>query len=127
MEDFSKQKIVYGQFRKGEFSFDERGHFLSSNEYFIASDTENLKTLIAFLNSKICYFYGKTMMNNLGGETTIAQKDIFTKTPIPKNIESKYISEIVDLLEEKSYNKIDDIVYKIFKLTLEEIQIIENQ
>ena len=124
--DFYRQKIVYGQFRRGEFAFDENQCMLSSNEYFICSNTENLKLLLAFLNSKLCYFYGTTMMNNLGGATTIAQKDIFIKTPIPQKIDTDFENQINKLLNEKSYNDIDVVVYQVYGLLKEEINFISS-
>ena len=126
IEDFSKPKIIYGQFRKGDFSFDNEKHFLSSNEYFIVSECCNLKTLLAFLNSKIIYTYGCMIMNNLGGATTIAQKDIFLRIPIPIKIDNKYEKAIEDLIDNKKYEAIEEVIYKIYNLTKEEISFIEN-
>ena len=125
-EDFSKQKIIYGQFRKGDFSFDEEKHFLSSNEYFIVSKIHNLKILLAFLNSKTIYAYGYMIMNNLGGATTIAQKDIFEKIPIPANIDKKYDKIIEKFIDNKKYDEIDKLIYKLYNLDNEEISFIEN-
>ena len=126
IEDFSKPKIIYGQFRKGDFSFDNEKHFLSSNEYFIVSECCNLKILLAFLNSKIIYTYGYMIMNNLGGATTIAQKDIFLRIPIPTKIDNKYEKAIEDLINNKKYEAIEEIIYKIYNLAKEEISFIEN-
>jgi len=125
-EDFSKQKIIYGQFRKGDFSFDGEKHFLSSNEYFIVSKIHNLKVLLAFLNSKIIYTYGFMIMNNLGGATTIAQKSIFEKIPIPTKIDNRYEKAIEELINNKKYNEIDKLIYELYNLTDEEISFIEN-
>ncbi|HQJ59263.1 MAG TPA: Eco57I restriction-modification methylase domain-containing protein, partial [Bacteroidales bacterium] len=36
--EFEKEKVVYGQFRKGEFAFDDKKIFLSSNEYMIVGN-----------------------------------------------------------------------------------------
>ena len=126
IEDFSKQKIIYGQFRKGDFSFDGEKHFLSSNEYFIVSKIHNLKVLLAFLNSKIIYTYGFMIMNNLGGATTIAQKSIFEKIPIPTKIDNRYEKAIEELINNKKYNEIDKLIYELYNLTDEEISFIEN-
>lgn len=110
----------------GDFSFDNEKHFLSSNEYFIVSECCNLKTLLAFLNSKIIYTYGCMIMNNLGGATTIAQKDIFLRIPIPIKIDNKYEKAIEDLIDNKKYEAIEEVIYKIYNLTKEEISFIEN-
>ena len=125
-EDFYKQKIIYGQFRKGDFSFDNEKHFLSSNEYFIVSKNHNLKILLAFLNSKIIYAYGYMIMNNLGGATTIAQKDIFIKIPIPTKIDNKYYNKIIECIDNKRYNEIDILIYELYNLSEEEINHINS-
>jgi hypothetical protein len=117
---------VYGQFKRGEFAFDENQMFLSSNEYFICSKTINLKILLALLNSKICYFYGTTIMNSLGGNTTIAQKDIFIKTPIAINLNKKLETQIEKFISDKDYNSIDILIYEIYGLDIEEISFIKN-
>ena len=96
-EDFSKPKIVYGQFRRGSFAYDDKNHFLSSNEYLIISRTIELKFLLAVLNSKIYYYFSCLSMNNLGGATTIAQKDIFTTFPLITNIPKLLQDELVIL------------------------------
>ena len=135
--DFSRQKIVYGQFRKGSFAFDNNGCFLSSNEYFIWTDKLDLKFLLGLLNSKICYYFGCISMNSLGGATTIAQKDIFIKFPI-LNTSSDIQSKIIHLVEQINQlktnncsadtkdleNQIDQYLYTIYKLSKEEIQLI---
>ena len=111
--------------RRGEFAFDKNQCFLSSNEYFIVSKTVNLKVLLTLLNSKICYFYGTTMMNSLGTATTIAQKDIFIKTPIPKP-NKKFEQQIEKLLKSKDYIAIDKLIYELYGLSNDEIKIIEG-
>ena len=81
---FNEDKIIFGQFRNGEYTLDTNKILLSSNEYFIISETENLRYMIAILNSNISLFYNKMVMNSLQGNTTIAQKNIFENTPIPQ-------------------------------------------
>jgi hypothetical protein len=125
-EDFYKPKIVYGQFRKGGFAFDEKHCFLSSNEYFITSEKVNLKVLLALLNSKICYFYGTTVMNSLRGATTVAQKDIFVKIPLPRNFDKQTEQKIEKFLSEKNYQKIDMLVYELYGLGKDESEFIEK-
>ena len=110
-DDFDKQKIIYGQFRKGEFCLDDNRMLLSSNEYFIVSDKHRLKSLLVFLNSDICYFYQKMIMNSLSGNTTIAQKSLFIKLPVPQ-IDSKD-AKLIDF-------------YELFGFTDEEINFISS-
>ena len=137
MEDFSKPKIIYGQFRRGEFAYDASGFYLSSNEYFISSTTLNLYYLLGILNSKVYNFYGNISMNRLGNATTIAQKDHFINFPLlkPSPTSEKeiihYVKEILscDVLQEekeKDIEKINLLLYSEYRLTDEEIQIMET-
>jgi methylase of polypeptide subunit release factors len=138
--EFDKEKIIYGQFRKGEFAFDNKKMFLSSNEYMIVG--EKLKYILAILNSKLSYKYQTFVSNTLSRQTTIAQKDIFSYLPIPIITQSnkevvKQIESLVDkILSLKNQNsnadtteyekQIDQLVYKLYNLTEDEIKIIEN-
>jgi len=138
--EFDKEKIIYGQFRKGEFAFDNKKMFLSSNEYMIVG--EKLKYILAILNSKLSYKYQTFVSNTLSRKTTIAQKDIFSYLPIPIITQSnkevvKQIESLVDkILSLKNQNpkadtteyekQIDQLIYKLYNLSPEEINIIEK-
>ena len=137
-EDFSRPKIVYGQFRNMSFAYDENRCFLSSNEYFI--NAKNLKSVLMILNSKVANFYANCSMNSLGGNTTIAQKDIFLKIPIVAQIPSHFAQQLTTLCDKilkiKKDNtdsdsseferKANQIIYSLYKLTDEEIAVIEG-
>lgn len=138
VEDFSRPKIVYGQFRNMSFAYDENRCFLSSNEYFI--NAKNLKSVLMILNSKVANFYANCSMNSLGGNTTIAQKDIFLKIPIVAQIPSHFAQQLTTLCDKilkiKKDNtdsdsseferKANQIIYSLYKLTDEEIAVIEG-
>ncbi len=85
-EEFEKEKVIYGQFRQGEFTFEDKEIYLSSNEYMIVSKNGNinLKYITTILNSRINQFYSSLTMNSLGNATTIAQKGIFEQLPVPQ-------------------------------------------
>ena len=111
MDDFNRQKIIYGQFRQGEFCLDNDKMMLSSNEYMLVCAKHNLTSLLNYLNSPLCYFYQKCTMNTLGGNTTIAQKSIFIEIPVPQ----------ID-----DYNACFEDFCKEIELSDEEISFIKN-
>jgi hypothetical protein len=139
--EFEKEKIVYGQFRKGEFAYDKEKMYLSSNEYMITG--KNLKYILGVLNSSLAYHYQTMVSNTLSNQTTIAQKSIFTTLPIPpitkenQPLANKIITLVDQILSAKKQNpeadtselerEIDKLVYKLYDLTEEEIKIIEEQ
>jgi len=139
--EFEKEKVIYGQFRKGEFALDNNKMFLSSNEYMIVG--KNLKFILAILNSKLAYKYQTFISNNLSLQTTIAQKDIFINLPIPpitlanKTIVETIESRVEQILSSKQQkpqadtsdleNQIDIMVYKLYDLTYDEVKIIDPE
>jgi len=138
--EFEKEKIVYGQFRKGEFAYDKEKMYLSSNEYMITG--KNLKYILGVLNSSLAYHYQIMVSNSLSNQTTIAQKSIFTTLPLPpitkenQPIADQIIQKVDQILSAKQQNpyadtsqleqEIDQLVYKLYGLTSEEIKIIEG-
>ncbi|MCD6085810.1 Eco57I restriction-modification methylase domain-containing protein, partial [bacterium] len=145
-QEFEKEKIVYGQFRKGSYAFIKQHCFLGSNEYLITSDTVNLKYLISVLNSKLSYYYLSMIANNLGRSTSIAQKSIFVKLPVPEISELqqkpfiKLVNQILEITSQPNYNpnnpsakqkkletEIDKLVYKLYDLSEKERKIVEKK
>ena len=137
-EEFAKEKIVYGQFREGSYHFTSEHLFLSSNEYMITSKITNLKYLVSLLNSKVAYFYLYMSANNLSGNTSISQKSIFINSPIPqisKSAQQPFIALVDKILTAKQQgkdtstleSKIDEMVYRLYSLTDEEVRIVEKK
>jgi adenine-specific DNA-methyltransferase len=145
--EFEKEKIIYGQFRKGEFAYDKEKMYLSSNEYMITG--KNLKYILGVLNSSLAYYYQIMVSNSLSNQTTIAQKSIFTTLPLPpitkenQPIAEQIIQKVDQILTltqspdfESSKEKqqkvkelereIDLLVYKLYGLNEEKIKIIEG-
>ncbi len=138
-EEFEKEKIVYGQFREGSYHFIKEYSFLSSNEYMITSNLVNLKYLIALMNSKLPYYYLQMIANNLGGKTSISQKSILIKTPIPQVPETQQkpfidlVDKILEITSREDYDsknlpaeqtelekQIDEMVFELYGLNEEE-------
>ncbi len=143
-KNFEKEKIIYGQFRNGEFTYTDKSFFLSSNEYMIVnlSIKPQLHYLLGVLNAKLTRYYQNLTLNSLGSATSIAQKSLFGNLPIPQPTaaQNKKMESLVDqmLVLHANYSEknqraidaldkeIDTLVYQLYNLTNAEIKLIER-
>ncbi|MFP6129971.1 Eco57I restriction-modification methylase domain-containing protein [Helicobacter pylori] len=148
LEDFEKEKIVYGEIvQEPRFYLDngecELGGFYAEATSFILTG-EHLRYLLGMLHSKLITFAFKTFYAGGGlGESGYRYKKAFIeRLPIPKITEKnqELARKITDgakqilALKEKDpkantqglEKEIDALVYQLYNLTDEEIKIIEN-
>ncbi|GAA9243960.1 class I SAM-dependent DNA methyltransferase [Helicobacter pylori] len=148
LEDFEKEKIVYGEIvQEPRFYLDngecQLGYFYAEATSFILTG-EHLRYLLGMLHSKLITFAFKTFYAGGGlGESGYRYKKAFIeRLPIPKITEKnqKLAHKITDcakaILEAKEKDpktntqelekEIDALVYQLYNLTDEEIKIIEN-
>ncbi|WRC10565.1 class I SAM-dependent DNA methyltransferase [Helicobacter pylori] len=148
LEDFEKEKIVYGEIvQEPRFYLDngecELGSFYAEATSFILTG-EHLHYLLGMLHSKLITFAFKTFYAGGGlGESGYRYKKAFIeRLPIPKITEKNQeladkITALVDkILQAKEKDpkantqglekEIDALVYQFYNLTDEEIKIIEN-
>ncbi|MGL2460214.1 class I SAM-dependent DNA methyltransferase [Helicobacter pylori] len=148
LEDFEKEKIVYGEIvQEPRFYLDngecELGVFYAEATSFILTG-EHLRYLLGMLHSKLITFAFKTFYAGGGlGESGYRYKKAFIeRLPIPqittKNQElaDKITDCAEQILEAKEKDpkantqelekEIDALVYQLYHLTDEEIKIIEN-
>ncbi|WQY66866.1 class I SAM-dependent DNA methyltransferase [Helicobacter pylori] len=148
LEDFEKEKIVYGEIvQEPRFYLDngecELGGFYAEATSFILTG-EHLRYLLGMLHSKLITFAFKTFYAGGGlGESGYRYKKAFIeRLPIPKittkNQEladkiTDYAEQILALKEkdpkantQKLEKEIDALVYQLYHLTDEEIKIIED-
>ncbi len=148
LEDFEKEKIVYGEIvQEPRFYLDngecELGYFYAEATSFILTG-EHLRYLLGMLHSKLITFAFKTFYAGGGlGESGYRYKKAFIeRLPIPKITpqNQKLADKITDgakaILEAKEKDpkantqklekEIDALVYQLYNLTDEEIKIIEN-
>ncbi|PDX47549.1 restriction endonuclease [Helicobacter pylori] len=148
LEDFEKEKIVYGEIvQEPRFYLDngecELGSFYAEATSFILTG-EHLRYLLGMLHSKLITFAFKTFYAGGGlGESGYRYKKAFIeRLPIPKITEKnqELAHKITDCTERilKSKEKdpkantqgleqeIDALVYQLYHLTDEEIKIIED-
>ncbi len=148
LEDFEKEKIVYGEIvQEPRFYLDngecELGYFYAEATSFILTG-EHLRYLLGMLHSKLITFAFKTFYAGGGlGESGYRYKKAFIeRLPIPQITpqNQKLARKITDcakaILEAKEKDpkantqklekEIDALVYQLYNLTDEEIKIIEN-
>ncbi|EJC02012.1 eco57I restriction-modification methylase family protein [Helicobacter pylori Hp P-8b] len=148
LEDFEKEKIVYGEIvQEPRFYLDngecELGGFYAEATSFILTG-EHLHYLLGMLHSKLITFAFKTFYAGGGlGESGYRYKKAFIeRLPIPqitpKNQElaDKIIALVDKILQSKAKDpkantqglekEIDALVYQLYYLTDEEIKIIED-
>ncbi|MCX7067578.1 MAG: Eco57I restriction-modification methylase domain-containing protein [Methylococcales bacterium] len=137
-QEFEKEKIIYA-----EIVFDSAFYFDTSNMYAEATNFiltgENLKYLIALLNSKLLTFVFKSFYagGDLRGNTFRYKKAFLDKLPILKISEKKqqpFINLVDKILANKKAGnntsalerEIDKLVYQLYGLSEEEILIVEG-
>ncbi|GHQ15403.1 type IIG restriction enzyme/methyltransferase [Helicobacter pylori] len=148
LEDFEKEKIVYGEIvQEPRFYLDngecELGYFYAEATSFILTG-EHLHYLLGMLHSKLITFAFKTFYAGGGlGESGYRYKKAFIeRLPIPKitpqnqELAHKITDGAKAILEAKEKDpkantqklekEIDALVYQLYNLTDEEIKIIEN-
>ncbi|MFP6151237.1 class I SAM-dependent DNA methyltransferase [Helicobacter pylori] len=148
LEDFEKEKIVYGEIvQEPRFYLDngecELGYFYAEATSFILTG-EHLRYLLGMLHSKLITFAFKTFYAGGGlGESGYRYKKAFIeRLPIPKITEKnqeladKIIALVDKILQTKEKDpkantqglekEIDALVYQLYHLTDEEIKIIED-
>jgi hypothetical protein len=141
LENFKKEKIVFpGEQKKPKFSIDRNQSGYSGARVFGVTITEteiNLKFLLAILNSKVITFViHSTFPVKAGGyfsmsstfveKLPIIQLSASNQKPLidltTKILEAKQKGEDTSTLE----LEVDQLVYKLYDLTEEEVKIIEN-
>ncbi|TPH89496.1 class I SAM-dependent DNA methyltransferase [Helicobacter pylori] len=148
LEDFEKEKIVYGEIaQEPRFYLDsgecELGYFYAEATSFILTG-EHLRYLLGMLHSKLITFAFKTFYAGGGlGESGYRYKKAFIeRLPIPKitpqnqELARKITACAEAILEVKEKDpkantqelekEIDALVYQLYSLTAEEIKIIED-
>lgn len=135
-DNFDKEKIIYPVISaKAAFYIDSNGYFINDKVFMITG--KNLYYLIAFLNSSLSHIYMKMIGSPLGAEGIEYRKIYLDQYPIPKiNESNKYLAEkligITKEIEASSnlnralQEEINQIVYKLYDLTDEEIAFIER-
>ncbi|MDD3427564.1 MAG: TaqI-like C-terminal specificity domain-containing protein [Caldisericia bacterium] len=144
---FKLPKIVAPQRNKlNLFGYNEFDWYTSADVYFILEKDENfsLKYILALLNSKLFYFWLYFRGKRKGEYLELYQTPL-SEIPIKnvsKSVQASFIKQVDQVLEITSSNdydpqkppieqirleeRINRLVYELYKLTDEEIKLIEN-
>ena len=140
--EFEKGKIVWGNIAyNSSFTLLEKGIYISAPCNMITSSNVNLKYLLGCLNSKI-FNYEFRQVGIFLGKAFEWKKQYVEQIHIPENYSSKKslvenIETLVDkILMAKKHDinsntlttekEIDQLIYKMYDLNKEEIQLVEN-
>ena len=141
-EEFEKsEKIIWGLTAdKWAFTLDTKQHYLPSNGYIMTSNSLPIRYLLGLLNSKaLHYYFGFIGVMTAGGAYTLKAATI-EAMPIPSATPAQQqpIIDLVDtILAKKKQNPqadtsveesaIDQLVYKLYELSEDEIKLIEKE
>jgi len=125
MDDFYKDKIVWAEMTDINcFFLDTEKNYINQTCYFIP---ENSKFILAVLNSKLSYFYMKTIANTLGNGALRWFKQYVEMMPIPlnNNWQQKIESKVTTLLDCNKNNKdvtiveneLNELIFTMYGLT----------
>ena len=142
--EFEKEKIVWQEIvREPSFAFDNTGIYVEATAFIMTG--QNIKYIISLFNSKPVAFFFKTFYagGGLGEEGYRYKKAFLEQLPIPplipqnQPIANQIITLVDQILSAKKQNpeadtsqlerEIDQLVYKLYGLTEEEIEIIERK
>ena len=139
-EEFEKAKIVYPETTlAANFFYDDGRHFIEKTCFMITGS--DLKILVGLLSSTLMTFvykqyYSGTVLGNKGYQYNKHALEKLPVVKIPVAEQQSFITLVDQILEVKTTdpdadvsdleNKIDGIVYLLYNLTAEEIEIVEE-
>ena len=125
-EDFYSQVLAWQRITKeNQFCLTEKGMVILDSMAFISGIEQYKYWLLALLNSKLIYAWVKWNVHEYGDTGFRLSNQYVQEIPIvflDKDLERT----IITLLNEKQYHKIDIIIYKLYDLSDEEVDFIEN-
>jgi len=139
-EEFGKDKIVWGNLSQlSSYALDEEKAYINAPSNILTSDTENLKYLLALLNSRLTFFIFRNIAYSRGGKYYEFKKVFVEQLPIIRadsNTEKEIVRLVDEILAHKRANsgpdthklevEIDALVYSLYDLTEDEIKFVEG-
>ena len=138
------QKLIITGMRYLECYFDQEGSYVAGKSTLIIKNIKNnlFSFFCCLLNSKIVFFYIKESFSSLGIDGGVNfTKDIIENIPLPKfstNLVNQIINNYEILIKDKDIilknssskllqQQIDNLVYKLYELTYQEVKIIDPE
>ncbi len=140
-EDFEKDRVVWIELTdKPRFAVCRQGVYLLNTAYFMLPDEDHpADFLVALFNSTLCEFYVRNIAQTSGMGTTRWFKEYVSRIPIPpaSPADKARLAELAASCAEVAKKddiaslavletEINQIVYRLFDLTPEEIALIES-
>ncbi|MDB9491175.1 TaqI-like C-terminal specificity domain-containing protein [Dolichospermum circinale CS-534/05] len=136
---FTQPKIIFPNLQSSnKFCFDESGTYLNAPAVFLPISVKE-KYLIGILNSQVIWYVLRNICVVRSGGYIEVKPQYFEQIPIPKisQRDQDILTQLVDqILNAKKLDpnadttaletEIDQMVYQLYNLTAEEIQIIES-
>lgn len=130
---FEQPKIIWGEISdEPKFAYDDSGMYVEATAFCMTG--KNLKYILAILNSKLSKWYFSKIATTTGMGTNRWKKYKLLQMPIA-TANSQDIEALTSLVNKclkagkkdiEVQNKIDQLVYSLYGLTQEEIDIIES-
>ena len=142
--DFKEEKIVWREITSTQsFCLGDKDYLVLAPAAFLTSKNINLKSLLAILNSKLILWYFSRLAHNLGESGLEWKKSKIETLHIPDLLAGKSAAAVKKLevlcneiittkrnLPQADItpieNQINQMVYKLYGLTPEEIKLVEN-
>jgi type I restriction-modification system DNA methylase subunit len=136
-QDMEAEKIVWIELSdKNKFAYSTEGEYILAGAFMLAGP--NMKFLLGVLNSRLIKFYFDHISNSSGMGTTQWKKFAVERLPIPIETTNNHtrLAEIEGLVEtrnsiendtiaaEKLEDSIDELVYELYGLNSDEIELI---
>ncbi|MFY7798835.1 MAG: Eco57I restriction-modification methylase domain-containing protein, partial [Dolichospermum sp.] len=136
---FPQPKIIFPNLQNSnKFCFDESGTYLNAPAVFLPISVKE-KYLLGILNSQVIWYFLRNICVVRSGGYIEVKPQYFEQIPIPKisHCDQDILTQLVDqILNAKKSDpnadtttletEIDQMVYQLYNLTAEEIQIIES-
>lgn len=135
-DEMEKQKIVWPETSLGnQFCYVQKGTYLNKTSFFIPIKNN---FLLALLNSKLIGFFLSSIVSKVRGGYFSLSKIYVEKIPvkqISETAQQPFITLVDQIIAAKQQNQdtkdlekeIDQMVYKLYELTDEEIKIVEGE
>ena len=137
LDDFEKPKIIWGEISdKPKFAYDDDNYFAEATTFIMTG--EKLKFLLGILNSKVSQWYFNLIGTTTGMGTNrwkkykIEMLPIKTPTTNQEHEVEILVNSIIKIKKQDTFadtsaleSEIDQLVYKLYELTEEEIEIVE--